>query len=178
MWYCFQQRRLRCPQNLMWTNCQPRIRSSKPHRSFWDRNTRETVKPPIGLRKSNVYFQLSFSMDSIISFHDLSNETKTFLQSMFNHCSINVLFMKQWCSLLSNVLLAFWLSAFFLASKTAVTLIHPIFSFVFSFLFFLMCVRVWGYQAHFLLCASQDAANEKFVNRRYRMHPGVQARAS
>ena len=123
MWYCSQQRRLRCPQNLMWTNCQPRIRSSKPHRSFWDRNTRETVKPPIGLRKSNAYFQLSFSMDSIISFHDLSNETKTFLQSMFNHCSINVLFMKQWCSLLSNVLLAFWLSAFFLASKTAVTLI-------------------------------------------------------
>ena len=160
MWYCFQQRRLRCPQNLKWTNCQPRIRSSKPHRSFWDRNTRETVKPPIGLRKSNAYFQLSFSMDSIISFHDLSNETKTFLQSMFNHCSINVLFMKQWCSLLSNVLLAFWLSAFFLASKTAVTLIHPIFSF-FLFCFFLKCVYVWSNQALFLPCASQDAANEK-----------------
>ena len=93
MWYCFQQRRLRCPQNLKWTNCQPRIRSSKPHRSFWDRNTRETVKPPIGLRKSNVYFSAKllhgFNYFFPWSFEWNKDVSSINVQSLLNQCSFH-----------------------------------------------------------------------------------------
>ena len=76
---------------------------------------------------------------------------------MFNQCFL----VKQWCLLFQRTFSALTFSVL-LASKTSVTLIHPIFSF-FLFCFFLVCVcvYVWSDQALFLSCASQDAANEK-----------------
>ena len=176
MWYCFQQRRLRCPQNSKWTTCQPRIRSSKPHRSFWDRNTRETVKPPVGLRKSEFVFSLASPwMFFPWSFKWNKDVSSINVQSLLKQCSFHETMMfasfKRSFSVLTFSVL--------FGVKNCCNADTPYFFFCFFFFsVFLMCVRVWGYQAHFLLCASQDAANEKFVNRRYRMHPEVQERAS
>ena len=86
---------------------------------IWDRNTRETVKPPVGLRKSECVFSLA-SPWIHWSFHELSNETITFKQTMFNQCFL----VKQWCLLFQRTFSALTFSVL-LASKTAVTLIPP-----------------------------------------------------
>ena len=117
---------------------------------IWDRNTRETVKPPIGLRKSECVFSLA-SPWIHWSFHELSNETNTFKQTMFNQCFL----VKQWCLLFQRTFSALTFSVL-LASKTVVTLIHPIFSFfLFCFFFKYVCACVRLSSAFFIVCVSR-----------------------
>ena len=121
---------------------------------IWDRNTRETVKPPIGLRKSkrvfsakllhgfNCFFPWSFKWNKDVSSNNV--------QSLLNQCSFHETMMfasfKRSFSVLTFSVL--------FGVKNCCNADTP-YLFFFSFLFFCECACVRLSSAFFIVCVSR-----------------------